>query len=343
VSDRADIRRVLQYLIDFANERSLEWKQDSVGNLVIKRPGSAGGECAPVVVVQVAMEWLGASWITGWQRDRNVIQGHVDMVCEKAQGVQHDFAVDGISLKRAGDWLHADGTTLGADNGIGNSSRVAMPMPWPWTGEHWQWVQHRQVLPISPVADRPWVRLELLRPWAHIAQDLQLRLMAGYCPQAALWANKGPTLTGRHLLWCCAGVAAALALLDMPPTAKLPPLECLFTVDEETGLNGAAAIDSSLVVGRTMLNLDTEVWGQICCSCAGAGDTTITLDVQLENAPSSAACFKVRLRPTLPVPIPSRRGHGRVCCELPLHHKKGSTRWCLSFRCIAPVHPARSL
>lgn len=177
--------RVLQYLIDFAEARSLEWQQDTAGNLVIRRPGTGGGENAPVVVVQ----------------------GHVDMVCEKDDTVHHDFNSDPIKVKRTGDWVHADGTTLGADNGI--------------------------------------------------------------------------------------GVAAALALLDMPATAKLPPLECLFTVDEETGLNGAYAIDKSLVKGRTMLNLDTEVWGEICVSCAGAGDSTVTLDVQLENAPSSAYCFKV--------------------------------------------------
>ena len=83
----------------------------------------------------------------------------------------------------------------------------------------------------------------------------------------------------------------------MPATTKLPPLECLFTVDEESGLTGAAGIDPSLVQGRTMLNLDTEVWGEICCSCAGAGDSTITLDVQLEHAPSSGACFKVGRAP----------------------------------------------
>ena len=54
------------------------------------------------------------------------------------------------------------------------------------------------------------------------------------------------------------GVATAMALLDAPTTEKLPPLECLFTVDEETGMTGAFQLDGSLVTGRTILNLDTS-------------------------------------------------------------------------------------
>lgn len=82
------------------------------------------------------------------------LQGHIDMVCEKNADKVHDFFQDPLTLVRDGDWLKADGTTLGADNGL--------------------------------------------------------------------------------------GVATALALLDMPASAPLPPLECLFTVDEETGLTGSA-------------------------------------------------------------------------------------------------------
>lgn len=82
------------------------------------------------------------------------------------------------------------------------------------------------------------------------------------------------------------GVCAALALLDADPSVKLPPLECLFTVDEvcghvslqppdidvqEQGLTGASGLDPSLVTGKIMLNLDTEDWGArtgaciVCC------------------------------------------------------------------------------
>ncbi|GLI69814.1 hypothetical protein VaNZ11_014518, partial [Volvox africanus] len=88
--------RVLQYLKDFAAERQLPWQQDAVGNLVIRRPGSGGGEGAPCVVVQ----------------------GHVDMVCEKEPSLDHNFLTDPLALRRDGDWLKAIGTTLGADNGI---------------------------------------------------------------------------------------------------------------------------------------------------------------------------------------------------------------------------------
>lgn len=82
------------------------------------------------------------------------------------------------------------------------------------------------------------------------------------------------------------GVAAALALLDEPATTKLPPLECLFTVDEETGMTGAAGLDGSMLSGRTMLNLDTEEWGDVFIGCAGGGDTMLGLE--LERAPLPA-------------------------------------------------------
>ena len=59
------------------------------------------------------------------------------------------------------------------------------------------------------------------------------------------------------------GVAAALALLDSPVEAKLPPLECLFTVDEETGLSGAFGLDGSMVKAVRLVNLDTEDWGDL--------------------------------------------------------------------------------
>ena len=141
--------QVLAWLKEFADARNLEWEQDDTGNIVIQRPGSGGGESASTVI----------------------IQSHVDMVCEKNSDVEHDFSRDPIRLLRDGDWLTADGTTLGADNGI--------------------------------------------------------------------------------------GVATALALLEMGADAQLPPLECLFTVDEETGLTGAFALDGTLPVSYTHLTLPT--------------------------------------------------------------------------------------
>jgi len=177
----------MSWLVDFAQTRGLEHKQDSVGNLVIKRPGSGGGEGAQPVA----------------------IQGHVDMVCEKNNDVTHDFYKDPIRLVREGDWLKADGTTLGADNGI--------------------------------------------------------------------------------------GVATALALLDAPKTTRLPPIEALFTVDEETGLTGAFGIGADLLTARTMLNLDTEDWGEVFIGCAGGGDAKLWLDIGLGPAPAGAAAYELKL------------------------------------------------
>ncbi len=88
----------------WAAERGLPCKEDKVGNLLISIPASKGLEKAKPVL----------------------IQGHVDMVCEKNSGTKHDFAVDPIKLKIEGDWVTADGTTLGADNGIGCAMGLAL-------------------------------------------------------------------------------------------------------------------------------------------------------------------------------------------------------------------------
>ena len=81
----------------WADERNLEWSEDKVGNLLVKIPATKGMENAKPVL----------------------IQGHVDMVCEKNSATKHDFEKDPLKLKIEGDWVTAEGTTLGADNGIG--------------------------------------------------------------------------------------------------------------------------------------------------------------------------------------------------------------------------------
>ena len=164
--------KILQYLRTFAEERNLDMREDSTGNIVILRPGSGGGENAPIVI----------------------IQSHVDMV-------------DPLNLYIEDGWLRARETTLGADNGI--------------------------------------------------------------------------------------GVAAAMALLEMPSDSQLPPLECLFTVDEETGLTGAFALSGDIIKGRTMLNLDTEDWGEICIGCAGGGDSSINLPTEYIDAPTDFLSFQL--------------------------------------------------
>ena len=89
-------QQVSDYLVDFAKQRKLEVSQDKALNVIIQKPGTAGYEDSPAVI----------------------IQGHMDMVCEKSKGSRHDFAKDPIPLKVEGDLVRADGTTLGADNGI---------------------------------------------------------------------------------------------------------------------------------------------------------------------------------------------------------------------------------
>lgn len=177
--------RVIEWLKAFAKDRTLDCVQDAVGNLVIRRPGSGGGENAPPVI----------------------IQGHVDMVTEKNAETVHDFMTDPIRLVKDGDWITADGTTLGADNGI--------------------------------------------------------------------------------------GVCAALAVLNLPSDAKLPPIEALFTIDEETGLTGAFGLDGSMLQGRTMLNLDTEEWPEVFIGCAGGGDTVLTLNLNQEEAHPAAIAVEI--------------------------------------------------
>ncbi len=88
----------------WADERGLEWAEDKVGNLLVKIPATKGLEKAAPVL----------------------IQGHVDMVCEKNAATKHDFEKDPLKLKVDGDWVTAEGTTLGADNGIGVAMGLAL-------------------------------------------------------------------------------------------------------------------------------------------------------------------------------------------------------------------------
>ena len=92
-----DEKRVSDYLVKFAKDRNLEVRQDEALNVIIKKAGSAGCENAEVVA----------------------LQAHMDMVCVKADDSDHDFSKDPIKLIVDGDWVRADGTTLGADDGMG--------------------------------------------------------------------------------------------------------------------------------------------------------------------------------------------------------------------------------
>ena len=95
--------RLAKWLVDTAIAKGFETKTDEVGNIVVKIPATPGYEKAPGVV----------------------LQGHIDMVCEKNADKAHDFEKDPIELVREGDWITANGTTLGADNGIGVAAALA--------------------------------------------------------------------------------------------------------------------------------------------------------------------------------------------------------------------------
>ena len=97
---------VIDMLKAWADARGLKWRDDAVGNLLVEIPGSKGRERAAPVLVQ----------------------GHVDMVCEKNSGTKHDFGTDPIKLVVKGGWVEADGTTLGADNGIGVAMGLAVAL-----------------------------------------------------------------------------------------------------------------------------------------------------------------------------------------------------------------------
>jgi dipeptidase D len=92
------------WVLDWAKERGFEANRDDAGNVVVKVPATSGHEKAPVVA----------------------IQGHLDMVCEKNSDVDHDFSKDPIELVIDGEWLRANGTTLGSDNGVGLVAGMAV-------------------------------------------------------------------------------------------------------------------------------------------------------------------------------------------------------------------------
>ncbi|HUI84883.1 MAG TPA: aminoacyl-histidine dipeptidase [Candidatus Binatia bacterium] len=160
------------YVLSVAKQRGLEAVHDKVGNTVIRKPAHRGREAAPITL----------------------LQGHLDMVCEKNEGTPHNFDTDPIKVKRDGDWLKAEGTTLGADNGV--------------------------------------------------------------------------------------GVSAALAVMESTDIAH-GPLEFVFTIDEETGLTGAAEFPPGLLRSKYFLNLDNEEKDTICIGCAGGIKTTARREVAL--------------------------------------------------------------
>ena len=97
-------KAISDYLVEFAKEHQLVWYQDESNNVVIVKEATQGYESAEPII----------------------IQGHMDMVCEKEKGVTIDFEKDGLKLYVDGDFLKAEGTTLGGDDGIAVAYALAL-------------------------------------------------------------------------------------------------------------------------------------------------------------------------------------------------------------------------
>ena len=175
---------ISDYLVKFAHDRGLWVYQDDAYNVIIKKGGSKGAENRPAVM----------------------LQGHIDMVCEKVAGVEHDFEKEGLDLVVEDGVLTANGTTLGADNGV--------------------------------------------------------------------------------------AVALMLMVLDDEDIVH-PPVECVFTTEEEVGLNGARALDKSQISARTMINMDSEEEGMATISCAGGLRIECTRPVVREKAEGTLLTIEI--------------------------------------------------
>lgn len=155
-----DTKRISDYCVEFAKERKLDYTQDSVNNVIIRKPGTEGYEDSEPII----------------------IQGHLDMVCEKRPESDHDFSSDPLELFVEDGFVKAKDTTLGGDD--------------------------------------------------------------------------------------CIAVAMAMAILDSKDIPH-PPIEAVFTVDEEVGMGGANAIDLASLKGKKLLNIDSDTEGIMTTGCAG--------------------------------------------------------------------------
>lgn len=167
-------KRISDLCVGFAKELGLKYRQESCNNLIIWKDGSCGYENA----------------------DPIILQGHIDMVCAKTEDCTKDMMRDGLDVRTDGEWVWADKTSLGGDNGI--------------------------------------------------------------------------------------AVAMILAILS-DETLPHPPIEAVFTVDEEVGMDGAFTLDCSDLKGKKLLNLDSEEEGVFTVSCAGGVRLDCALNAPQEN------------------------------------------------------------
>ena len=179
--------KIIEWLKAFAVKHSLEHTVDEACNIIMRKPATAGYEHKPGVI----------------------LQAHMDMVCEKNNDTVHDFDNDPIHTYIDGDFIKAQGTTLGADNGI--------------------------------------------------------------------------------------GMALMLAAITSE-TLQHPALECLFTVDEETGLTGAFRLQDGCLNGKQLINLDSEDDGQVFIGCAGGIDTLAKMHYSpLASLPNNHLALNIKV------------------------------------------------
>jgi dipeptidase D len=178
--------KIAEYVKSVGKRNNLETLTDKFGNILIRKPASPGMEKLKTVC----------------------LQGHIDMVCEKNRDVEHDFDNDPIIPYVDGNWIKAKGTTLGADNGI--------------------------------------------------------------------------------------GVATALAVLEDKNLIH-GPIECLFTLDEETGLTGASSLKAGFLKADILINMDSEEEGSLYIGCSGGKNTQARFKFTPEKPSSGASSYEIKV------------------------------------------------
>ena len=176
--------KAVAFIKEFGEKLGLETIVDKVGNIIIRKPATPGYE----------------------DRMGVILQAHIDMVPQKNSDKVHDFEKDPIETRIEDGWVKANGTTLGADNGV--------------------------------------------------------------------------------------GAAAAMAVLEATDLVH-GPIEALFTIDEETGMTGANALESGVLKGDILINMDSETEGELYVGCAGGIDTCGYFTPKFEDVPAGSKAFQL--------------------------------------------------
>ena len=181
------MKEITSFVEEFGKKLGLQTTRDAANNICIRKPATKGFENKKTII----------------------LQSHLDMVPQANSDIRFDFSKDAIQAYVDGDWVKAKGTTLGADNGI--------------------------------------------------------------------------------------GVATTMAILEATDLEH-GPLEGLFTIDEETGMYGAVAIRPGFIDGKIMLNLDSELDGELYIGCAGGADVNIQFQYENESwIPQEDVAVKISL------------------------------------------------